>query len=393
MFDRAVEDISGRPIVKELQSLRGIAAVIVLVYHAALYLDFGAGPAFWMTTVVNAHAAVVSFFVLSGLVLTLSLMRAPLTLEEVGFFYLRRAFRIYPALWFACGIATCFFLVLGNATLPAAGTAWASMNFAVWPLSWAKLALAFAGIKPYLPVPIWSLAVELIGSLAMPLVLLSMHRSVWAFAALTLGLAIVSIRASTGLVLVPNYLVDFALGAGIALAVPAWRRAARRGWVVGIVALVGFGILWCARLMTGADFDRLYHQGAAATLEGVGAALLIGSIYVRPDCFRLLAGRTLMWLGDISYSLYLLHLPVLGVVGALAGWIAPVWIGDHPGIATLALVAATAAVTLPVADWAFRRIELPTIGASQRALRRLKDRLHPPEGMPIAGWSTDARPT
>jgi len=192
---------------------------------------------------------------------------------------------------------------------------------------------------------------------------------------------------------VPNYLVEFSLGAGIALAVPAWRRAARRGWVVGIVALVGFGILWFARLMTGADFDRLYHQGAAATLEGVGAALLIGSIYVRPDCFRLLAGRTLMWLGDISYSLYLLHLPVLGVVGALAGWIAPSWIGDHPGMGTLALVVATTAVTLPVADWAFRCIELPAIGASQRALRRLKDRLHPPEGTPIAGWTADARPT
>ncbi len=375
LFERAREDVAGRAAVVELQSLRGIAAIIVIIYHASLYFDYGYDAKFWMTVVLNAHAAVVSFFVLSGFVLILSLLRAPLSGRGVAFFYVRRAFRIYPALWVACAAAVLYFLVLDDGGLPAGATAWAGFTFAAWPISGSKLILSFAGLKPHLPVPIWSLAVELLASVAMPVIVWTMSRSVLAFAVLLAGLAMVSLQDLDRFVLVPAYLVVFAIGAGIALAVPYWRGWAQRRGVVAGGAVAGLALMWFARLFTGADFDVRYHQGLATILEGCGAALLIGTIYVRPDRFRPLAHRWATRLGDMSYSLYLLHLPVIGTLAMIGASLAPQGVAAHPGFATILLATGTLAATLPLSAWAFRHVEVPAIGLGQRLLRRIDARL------------------
>src|SRR5262245_26063246 len=79
-----------------LESLRGLAAMMVAFGHAFLVID---GRIFsGLFYVFNGHAAVTLFFVLSGYVLGLALRRAegPVGREYVRF-GIRRILRIYPA--------------------------------------------------------------------------------------------------------------------------------------------------------------------------------------------------------------------------------------------------------------------------------------------------------
>jgi peptidoglycan/LPS O-acetylase OafA/YrhL len=82
----------------DLQALRGIAAVTVMISHCLV----GYGPSPLLTRLsglFNGRAAVVVFFVLSGYVLTCSFQRRRFDRDAVLRFYIRRAFRLYPAIW------------------------------------------------------------------------------------------------------------------------------------------------------------------------------------------------------------------------------------------------------------------------------------------------------
>lgn len=368
MYARAVADVRAAKPVMELQSLRGLAALIVVVHHCALYFDYGSGARSFVTLLLNAHGAVVSFFVLSGFVLSLSLMRAPIDSQRLVAFYIRRGFRIYPALWAGCALGLAYLLVLGpGATM--LGTEWARGNCGLWPLPPFRILVSLAGLKPYLPLPIWSLAIELVASAAIPLLVYAMSRSVRLFVVILAALVPLSVLGHGKLLFASTYLIDFGFGAALALVVPNLRGALRsRNWLAAFTA-GGLALLWSARSLTGADFDTAYHDAATAMIEGLGAALLIGAIYVRPDGFGVLAGRRAMRLGDHSYSLYLLHQPVLSILVGVAALVAPGLIAAHPALSTLLLIAGTIAVALPLAGIAYRCVELPGIVAGQRIVR------------------------
>ena len=98
-----------------LDGLRGVAALVVVVYHSLLYWSgFRAGmyhfdaddPASWLMTIsplrmfVDGRIAVLAFFVLSGFVLSRGFWRGRST-RWTGY-YVRRALRLYPPV-FASG--------------------------------------------------------------------------------------------------------------------------------------------------------------------------------------------------------------------------------------------------------------------------------------------------
>ena len=114
--------------IAELQSLRGLAALTVMIHHCSFYYIYAPGPKKWAEVLFNAHAAVVVFYVLSGFVLYESLKASTITANAALRFYVRRLFRIYPALWLACALGVtyvalfqghpfpplCFAMVLGQ---------------------------------------------------------------------------------------------------------------------------------------------------------------------------------------------------------------------------------------------------------------------------------------
>jgi peptidoglycan/LPS O-acetylase OafA/YrhL len=74
---------------------------------------------------------------------------------------------------------------------------------------------------------------------------------------------------------------------------------------------------------------------------------------------KLLSGKVLSWLGQVSYSLYLLHLPVLLTVFHLFSDKAPLGV----------LIAATVGLSLIAAHLSYRWIEQPSMALGRWATR------------------------
>ncbi len=323
----------------DIQGLRGLAVLAVVVFHAA------------RNVLPGGFAGVDVFFVISGFLITKILLGG---LDGAGLslldFYRHRVRRLFPALYVVIAAT----LLLGLAILPPKllkelvftqfFTSLFLSNFA-----FARLAGYFdtaASLKPLLHT--WSLGVEEQFYLVYPGILLA----VWKFARRHLWtvLAVLAV-VSFGLAewsLVSNPEADFYLPQSRAfellvgaVCVGAERRLALsdtvKRWlsVAGLLlVVVSFGVL----------NDGLPFPGLWALPPCLGAALLL----VMRDGFagRLLTAPPLVYTGDLSYSLYLWHWPLL-VFARLV-------LGDQVWVTLVCIAAAFGAA------WLSRRfIELP----------------------------------
>lgn len=98
-----------------IDALRGIAALVVLLYHLFHNADMALVeqitktlPSFGPALIVYGYYGVQIFFVLSGFVIAHSLRKTPLSPKSVGYFILRRQLRLDPPFWttlfIACGL-------------------------------------------------------------------------------------------------------------------------------------------------------------------------------------------------------------------------------------------------------------------------------------------------
>ena len=96
-----------------LESLRGLAALVVAIFHSLLVIEASPVSQSWVPEAIfffNGRAAVTLFFVLSGFVLGASLFREserPLGSVLPGFAW-RRGWRILPALWASMSLVLLF---------------------------------------------------------------------------------------------------------------------------------------------------------------------------------------------------------------------------------------------------------------------------------------------
>ncbi|WP_369072863.1 acyltransferase family protein [Burkholderia gladioli] len=118
---------------------------------------------------LNGQATVEIFFVLSGCVLAMSLRsasRAPdkLRIKE---FYVKRFFRIYPALWVSIALTLCLWPVIKIGLASPAYSGWALDAYPP-QITVRSLALLLAAIYVHLNWPMWTLRVELFYSILFP---------------------------------------------------------------------------------------------------------------------------------------------------------------------------------------------------------------------------------
>ncbi|WP_166375880.1 acyltransferase family protein [Aeromicrobium phragmitis] len=352
------------PRLRSLDGLRGLAALVVVVHHAVLTIPALATPYFapyeattegspaWWLSYTPLHLvwaggeAVVVFFVLSGLVLGLK-ARSP-RFDWAGYFPERLARLYLPvagAVAFGVAVAAAFPRTADGslgpwiAHRPPAPTVTGVLH---------DLTLVFGPSR--LISPLWSLQWEVIFSVLLPLYMVAavaLRRSPLLLAALCIAASGVGYYAGDAwLIYLPMFGVGIALSE-LVTTTPSTSGRARWGWTAAAL----FGLLLISSRWSLAPI--LAPSAGTTALTGVlvvlGSGILVAAaVHARP-LVRMLELRPVLWLGGISFSLYLIHEPIIIAAAELLG-------PDRgPYVLPIAL-----AVSIPAAAVFFRLVERPS---------------------------------
>jgi peptidoglycan/LPS O-acetylase OafA/YrhL len=360
-------DVDRRGYLAELQSIRGIAAMVVVFGHASS--KFG-GPAWWLKAVLvfNAEAAVGMFFVLSGFVLTRMVGERHFTLEIGCEFLIRRLFRIYPALIVATA-ASLLFVLLFPHLKPMVDSDWLNHQFTDARQSIPFIILAFAGASAHLLPQAWTISVELLGSFLMPAIAWMAFNRVRQLCyvlvvTILLGMTIGPYTPYAVLMYMPHFIIG-----SLIFVMPSRGRDFLRSLSGGKSAVVLATIVMIAvRSFFDAPFDS-----PALVFEELGCSAFIVAMLVHGRVsFNILRAPAMEWLGDVSYSLYLFHFVVIyfAIVGLRLVETAS---GSAPNAVfnNLLLMLVVVVVSLPISAASFRLIERPGNAFGKRLLRWL----------------------
>ena len=372
---------------RSIDALRGFAALWVFAYHLwnafcpgytrqadpreALPVNAETPIAVIATLPIlgTGYAGLGLFFVLSGFCIHLPQARRFHRTGRDGLelrsFASRRFWRLYPAFLGSIAIACCaFFLMnicwrrpLGDDGLTLAyvldscGIGWAGIN-ALFLLMVQPQALALNGVY-------WTLWYEVQFYLAYPLLLKACRR--WGFAPMA-GL-LLGVELLFALAPAPDFLAgtkphfewfflrryfEWFLGMLLAEKLAAGNPLSRRS--AAWLALAGFaaGVAGPANLATWA-----VHELAFA----VGSCGLVGFLIAGPArAIDSPAVRVFGWFGDFSYSLYLVHMPIMRMVFALETLL-PTPLREA---GSFAAAGAVCVVAVPAAAWLlYRFVEKP----------------------------------
>jgi peptidoglycan/LPS O-acetylase OafA/YrhL len=323
----------------DIDGLRALAVVPVVLYHFRVP-GFGGG-----------FVGVDVFFVISGFLIT-SLIFGEMRAGEFSIlrFYERRVRRIFPALFtvvlatLAVGVAVFFPRDLLRLAESAIATALFASNFDFWLQS--GYFDVGADLKPLLHT--WSLAVEEQFYLVFPALLRLLHTGkrrsllgfVTALAVMSFALSLwaVSEHPSAAFYLAPYRTWELMLGAILALGDFPQPKSPLLADALSICGLAA--IAWAVFSFTAAT----PFPGMNASFPCLGAAALIYAGATKGTIWRVLSSRAFVFVGLISYSLYLWHWPIhvysIYVSRATTGW---AW--------TLALIALS--FGLAILSWRF----------------------------------------
>jgi peptidoglycan/LPS O-acetylase OafA/YrhL len=294
----------------DIDGLRAIAVMLVVIFHA------------FPEAMPGGFIGVDIFFVISGFLITGIIVRE---LDQKRFsllaFYNRRIRRIFPALI----VVLCVTLVLGWLWMLPAAYAQLSSDVFASAAFFANIALLLqsgyfdieSAKKPLLHL--WSLGIEEQFYLVWPLLLMLVARlrlrmltavSLVGMASFVLNVALIGSNP------VATFYLPFTraweLLAGAALAC-GWNQISQTGAASNRRAL--FGVLLIATAAAVLDTKSAF-PGWWAMLPVAGAALLL-SAPAAWFCQALLASPPMVWVGLISYPLYLWHWPLLVFCGII----------------------------------------------------------------------------
>lgn len=333
--------------VSALDSVRGIAALVVVLHHTVL---MASAP-----SPVPGRASVMVFFVLSGYVLTLSLARADQTYTA---FALRRVIRIFAPYAVAILVAASMALLIKPKQIP---------ELSPWFNEWWQTPVSSTMVVRHLLMTgrnwdfqldsvAWSLVYELRISLIFPILCWATRRwpVVVLFASLLLNLAC-SAALGCGLrcqpfgassnaetVLMTLYFVPHFVAGIICAQHSSSIKQTIKTVPSAVLALISVVLL--AQLKQ----DWSLFAGSVVIVASAAAGRFDAALLCRPA----------LWLGRISYSLYLTHMIVLLTLGHLLNGKLPIVVID------IVIVV----VAMPVAEVFYRLIEKRAIISARRVM-------------------------
>jgi peptidoglycan/LPS O-acetylase OafA/YrhL len=349
----------------DIQGMRALAVGMVVIYHL------------WPSVLPGGFAGVDVFFVISGFLITGHLLREYQKTGRIGLvaFWGRRAKRLVPAaavVLTVTWVASRFVLPATRLADTASQILASALYFQNWRLAWNAVDYLKADSAATPVQHFWSLSVEEQFYLGWPLLFL--------LAALIALTAAPAARGARG-----HRVMLFLAGAVVAVSLwysvyythanpsGAYFVTTTRIWELGVGGLLAllpaglsrsagrFGVLgWAGLGLVIASAFALSgttaFPGYLALLPVGGAALLIlgGSALGRFGPSRLTSSGPMVFIGGISYSLYLWHWPIIVLwtawrdhaVGALSGsliivvsvavsWLTKVWVEDKVRTAPL----------------------------------------------------------
>ena len=345
----------------ELNGLRGCAILLVIFFHANIpYVKGGA-------------IGVDIFYVLSGFLITRLLLQEFDRFGSINFknFYARRFLRLIPALVVMLAV----FCVVGYLVLPARDAAHnlgESLVSLFYMANWSK-ALGWSP-KPVFHGHTWSLSTEEQFYLLWPVLLLVMLRLLKDRRGLLLaaaGLALLSwgLRVFMLTMGFPEDRILYGLDsrgdglmAGCALAVLFESNLVRRehlpalGRALNLLLPIGAAILLYITAFVRLETPFMILAGLA--LVDLISVVMILQVFVHPQSLftRLLGHPWLVYLGTISYGLYLWHFPIFKVL-------------RHLGYDKWILISIGSALSLLIAALSYRFMESPLLRLKERFTR------------------------
>jgi peptidoglycan/LPS O-acetylase OafA/YrhL len=311
---------------RALDGLRGLAAVVVVVHHALLTQPTLAEPYFrpgarldgapGLLTYTPLHLlwggaeAVSVFFVLSGFVLALPFERDARLARWVAY-YPRRLVRLYLPLW--AGLAFSVLCVAAVPRTPVAGR-WLGAHAGGLSVERVRRSAEVLLGATRINTAFWSLRWEIVFSLLLPLFLAygRWARRWWAVKIVPL-LGLVAVAGdSQALRYLPVFGVGVCLAAGRHDLARLAGRVPRRAW---------WAVLAGVLLLANAAWTRpgAVDPRAAVALSVLGAAGVVALFVAWPEARALGERPAVQWLGAVSFSLYLVHEPVVVSVAYLLG--------------------------------------------------------------------------
>jgi len=302
--------------------MRALAVGLVVLYH------------FWPARVRGGFVGVDVFFVISGFLMTAHLLRhPPQRFADMVAFWGRRVRRLLPAAFTVIVVVMAAVMVFGPDTQWQANGS-AAIAASAYVANWDLARLAVDYLAASTPATAfqhyWSLSVEEQFYLVWPLLvlvagLIAVHRKRDVRPAVGVGVGLVVLASfawsvyytaanpSAAYFVTTTRMWELAAGGAIAVGYPALERwfAGRPVVQVSLVAVGAAMIVWSALVLTGEAFP-----GWVAAIPVAGAALIIGvgPADYRVSFDRVLKWRPFQWMGDISYSVYLWHWPVVVIL-------------------------------------------------------------------------------
>ncbi|MGY2168059.1 acyltransferase family protein [Pseudomonas gingeri] len=303
-----------------LQGLRGAAVLGVVLFHmAAVELKYSGGDALLPALVDFFQLGVDLFFVISGFVMVIVTRGRFQDKVQVQRFLFNRVSRIYPNYWLYFFITLVVYLLSPTLVNSSHGGSNLLMSFLLLPNERVLLVMVA-----------WSLVFELWFYLVFSLLLALRERwlpvllAIWALALVLFNLLDSWQDYSPALKIVLHpYALEFIVGSALALFFYG-RHSAR-------VPTAVVWLMFAASLLVG--FPLIYHYQLFFS-EGLVRMLVVGLVFGALTLSLVLLERRqlirfpqpLVFTGDMSYTIYLSHLLVLGVIGR--AWLV---IGNWPG--------------------------------------------------------------
>lgn len=353
---------------RSLTGLRGLAACWVMLGH---YFSRFAAPGLPHTLISHMYLAVDLFMILSGFVLGLTYEArfTPVNLANSLGFLRNRIARLFP-LYILVTLACLVMMRLGlgdnsSTRTPLAIAANLAMVQSWW---WPDDSISGTG---------WSLSIEWGVNLVFPLlVILLLRPSAWraglvaaialaglAWAALTLGQGASAepLNGAINWYYVPLSWVR--CGSEFILGLLCWRLRRR-----GLCAWAGGSLALIAML---ASMGVCVADGRLDVVFVLLACLLIlGFSFEASPVSAIFATAVPVWLGAISFSIYLLHLAILPPRAALFAWARGAPIGDSYELENIGQGVVCVAVVLLLSSASYYYFEKPMQRWTRRMLTR-----------------------